>query len=143
LKQSKKAKVGRPKMPKGEAKGRIVLVRFTHDDLKAIAKAAKANKQTVSEWIRSTVMGRNVKRWYAYCPDELHITLFENQPRPKDLCTGCGRVLELHGACEGYVSYDEAAKGRADSRPPEQAECHPPSDTAMTDFKLGHYQNSN
>jgi hypothetical protein len=55
LAQQKKAKVGRPKMPKGEAKGRIVPVRFTADDLKAVAMAAKANKQTVSEWIRSTI----------------------------------------------------------------------------------------
>jgi hypothetical protein len=52
--QRKKAKVGRPKMPKGEAKGRIVPVRFTHDDLKAMA-AAKASNQTVSERIRGTI----------------------------------------------------------------------------------------
>jgi hypothetical protein len=55
-KQSRK--VGRPRMPKGEAKGRIVPVRFTADDLKAMAAAAKANNQTVSQWIRSTIMGR-------------------------------------------------------------------------------------
>jgi hypothetical protein len=40
----KKAKIGRPKLPKGEAKGRIVPVRFALDDLKAIA--AKAKQQT-------------------------------------------------------------------------------------------------
>ena len=51
----KKAKIGRPKLPKGEAKGRIVPVRFTADDLKAIATQAKASKQNVSEWIRSTL----------------------------------------------------------------------------------------
>jgi predicted HicB family RNase H-like nuclease len=51
----KKAKIGRPKLPKGEAKGRIVPVRFAPDDLKAIAAQAKASKQTVSEWIRSTL----------------------------------------------------------------------------------------
>lgn len=51
----KKAKVGRPKMPKGEAKGRIVPVRFTADDLKLMAAAAKANNKTVSEWIRGTI----------------------------------------------------------------------------------------
>jgi len=51
----KKAKIGRPKLPKGEAKGRIVPVRFTMDDLKAMAQAAKANKQSLSEWIRSTI----------------------------------------------------------------------------------------
>ena len=53
--QKKNRKVGRPKLPKGEAKGRIVPVRFTADDLKAMAAAAKASNQTVSEWIRSTL----------------------------------------------------------------------------------------
>ena len=48
-------KVGRPKLPKGEAKGRIVPVRFNADDLRAIAARAKTKKQTVSEWIRSTL----------------------------------------------------------------------------------------
>jgi predicted HicB family RNase H-like nuclease len=48
-------KVGRPKLPKGEAKGRIVPVRFNAEDLKAIAASAKRSKQTVSEWIRSTL----------------------------------------------------------------------------------------
>ena len=55
MRQPKKAKVGRPKMPKGEAKGRIVPVRFTHDDLKAMAAAAKTSKQSVSEWIRGKI----------------------------------------------------------------------------------------
>ena len=53
--QSKAKKVGRPKLPKGAAKGRIVPVRFTGNDLKAMAARAKANKQNVSEWIRSTI----------------------------------------------------------------------------------------
>ena len=38
----KKAKIGRPKLPKGAAKGKIVPVRLTPDDLKAIAARAKA-----------------------------------------------------------------------------------------------------
>jgi predicted HicB family RNase H-like nuclease len=42
-------------MHKGEAKGRIVPVRFTADDLKAKAAAAKAKDQSVSEWIRGTI----------------------------------------------------------------------------------------
>ena len=53
--QKRNRKVGRPRMPKGEAKGRIVPVRFTADDLKAMAAAAKAKDQSVSEWIRSTI----------------------------------------------------------------------------------------
>jgi hypothetical protein len=47
-----KAKVGRPKLPKGDAKGRIVPVRFNPADLKRIESAARASQQTVSEWIR-------------------------------------------------------------------------------------------
>lgn len=46
---------GRPKLPRGEAKGRIVPVRFTADDLKAMTAKAKENDQTLSEWIRSTL----------------------------------------------------------------------------------------
>jgi hypothetical protein len=53
--QKKPRKVGRPRLPKGEAKGRIVPVRFRAEDLKIIEAAAKASKQTVSEWIRSTI----------------------------------------------------------------------------------------
>jgi hypothetical protein len=51
----KAKKVGRPKLPKGTAKGRIVPVRFTADDLRAMEAAAKANDKGLSEWIRSTI----------------------------------------------------------------------------------------
>jgi len=51
----KPKKVGRPKLPKGEAKGKAVQVRFTAEDFKKVTGAAKARKQTVSEWIRSTL----------------------------------------------------------------------------------------
>ena len=53
--QKKAKKLGRPKLPKGAAKGRIVPVRFAADALKAIEMAAKAKNKTVSEWIRSTL----------------------------------------------------------------------------------------
>jgi hypothetical protein len=48
-------KIGRPKLPKGEAKGRIVPIRFNASDIKRIESAAKANQKTVSEWIRGLV----------------------------------------------------------------------------------------
>ena len=48
-------KPGRPKLPKGEAMGRIVPVRFAPDDLKAMEAKARAGKQSLSEWIRSTI----------------------------------------------------------------------------------------
>ncbi|HET6841025.1 MAG TPA: hypothetical protein VFK06_04965 [Candidatus Angelobacter sp.] len=51
----KAKKVGRPKLPKGEAKGRIVPVRFTDAAIKAIEARAKSDGKTVSEWIRSAI----------------------------------------------------------------------------------------
>ena len=48
-------KPGRPMLPKKEAKGKIVPVRFKDEDLAKIAKAAKKSNQTVSGWIRSTL----------------------------------------------------------------------------------------
>ena len=53
--QKKNRKVGRPKLPKGEAKGRTVQVRLTADDLKAVTLAARVSKQILSDWIRSTL----------------------------------------------------------------------------------------
>ncbi len=52
---NKKRKVGRPKLPKGEAMGRVIQVRFTALDTKAIEAAAKASDQTLSEWVRSKI----------------------------------------------------------------------------------------
>jgi len=51
----KPRKVGRPKLPKGEAKGKIVPIRFNADDLKRVERAAKAKKLSLSEWVRSTL----------------------------------------------------------------------------------------
>ena len=53
--QKKSRKVGRPRLPKGEAKGRIVPVRFTAEALRVMEAKAKAAKQSLSEWIRSTI----------------------------------------------------------------------------------------
>ena len=54
-KSTKIRSVGRPVLPKGDAKGKIVPVRFKPDEFKAISKAAKSSKQTLSEWIRGTL----------------------------------------------------------------------------------------
>jgi len=52
----KKRKPGRPKLPKGEAKGKIVPIRFSKAEAEQLAEAAKADDQTLSEWIRGTVL---------------------------------------------------------------------------------------
>lgn len=53
--QPKPRKPGRPKLPKGNAKAIMLRVRITPDESKAMVAKAKAKKQTVSEWIRSTL----------------------------------------------------------------------------------------
>ena len=51
----KPKKVGRPKLPKGHAKGRVLGLRLTDEEIKIFTMAAKAKKQTVSERMRSTL----------------------------------------------------------------------------------------
>jgi len=62
--KTKPKKIGRPILPKGDAKAKIVPVRFKPEEIAKITKAAKTQKQTVSEWIRSTLataIGMEVK----------------------------------------------------------------------------------
>ena len=51
----KPRRVGRPALPKGHAKARIVPVRFNSELFKSVSIAAKASKQSISEWIRRTL----------------------------------------------------------------------------------------
>ena len=51
-----KRRPGRPPLPKGASKGKFLRVRLTSDELQAVEAAARANKQTVSEWIRSRLI---------------------------------------------------------------------------------------
>lgn len=53
--KQKPKKMGRPKLPNGTAKGRIVPVRFSEDELERITAAASASDLKLSEWIRSTL----------------------------------------------------------------------------------------
>ena len=54
-KQSKPRKAGRPRLPKGDAKIATLRIRVTPEEMRAIESSAKASKQSVSEWIRSTL----------------------------------------------------------------------------------------
>lgn len=54
--QPKPRKPGRPKLPKGEAKGKVIGLRLSADEVKRVTVTAKAEKQTLSEWIRSTLI---------------------------------------------------------------------------------------
>ena len=51
----KPKKVGRPTLPKGNAKAATVRVRSTPNELRSYETAAKAEKKSLSEWIRSTL----------------------------------------------------------------------------------------
>lgn len=52
----KAKKIGRPKLPKGHAKGSIMPIRVNDEDRKLFEKAAKASEhKTLSAWIRHTL----------------------------------------------------------------------------------------
>jgi hypothetical protein len=53
--QPKPKKPGRPALPKGSAKAETLRIRVTPAELRTFEATAKAKKQTVSEWIRSTL----------------------------------------------------------------------------------------
>jgi hypothetical protein len=42
-------------LPKGQAKGKIVPVRFADSEIEVILEAAEKSGQTVSQWIRGTL----------------------------------------------------------------------------------------
>lgn len=51
-----KRKPGRPKLPKGHAKGKIVPVRLNDEEVKLFTKAArKSEHKTLSAWVRHTL----------------------------------------------------------------------------------------
>ena len=60
----KAKKMGRPKLPKGHAKGVIVPVRVNPEDRKLFQKAAKASDhKTLSGWIRHTLKKAVQDNW--------------------------------------------------------------------------------
>lgn len=50
------SKIGRPKLPKGEAKSLMVRARVSTAEQRLIEDAAKATGKEISEWIRSTLL---------------------------------------------------------------------------------------
>jgi hypothetical protein len=51
-----KNKMGRPPMPKGQAKGVLIGARFAPHEAKQVESAAKRAKAVKSEWIRTTLI---------------------------------------------------------------------------------------
>lgn len=57
-KQPKAKKPGRPLLPKGNAKAGFLRVRMTPAELRIIGSAAKANSQTVSQFVRGKLLAK-------------------------------------------------------------------------------------
>jgi uncharacterized protein (DUF1778 family) len=53
--REKKPKVGRPKLPKGEAKAIVLQSRVQPDEKKAYQRAANAEGKDLSTWVRETL----------------------------------------------------------------------------------------
>ncbi len=52
----KPKKPGRPRLPKGNAKAATLRIRMTLDELKSIEARAKANRQTISQFVRGKLL---------------------------------------------------------------------------------------
>ena len=50
------AKMGRPKLAKGEAKGVHIGARFTPDEAKTVEDAARRARKVKSEWVRMCLL---------------------------------------------------------------------------------------
>jgi hypothetical protein len=76
----KPRKPGRPKLPKAEAKGKIVPVRFELDDYKLVTAAAKMADQTPSEWIRKRLrISAEVQMFDGTLHDAIRIVLSDRE----------------------------------------------------------------
>jgi hypothetical protein len=56
MSRAKKPVMGRPKLPRGEAKGRVLSLRLTRDEERSVDAAARVAKVKVSEWARSVLL---------------------------------------------------------------------------------------
>ena len=54
--KARKPKMGRPPLPKEEAKGSLLSVRFNADERAAIDEAAEKADLSVSAWVRKTIL---------------------------------------------------------------------------------------
>jgi hypothetical protein len=49
-------KMGRPSLPKGEAKGALLSVRFAPEERRALEAAAERDGETLSQWARRRLL---------------------------------------------------------------------------------------
>ena len=51
-----RAKMGRPKLPKGKAKGVLIGARFSPPQARIVVEAVKRAKRVKSEWVRTVLL---------------------------------------------------------------------------------------
>jgi len=51
-----KTKMGRPRLPKGEAKGVLIGARFAPDEAQTVTQAVKRAGQIKSAWVRTVLL---------------------------------------------------------------------------------------
>jgi predicted HicB family RNase H-like nuclease len=59
--REKKAKVGRPKLAKGEARGKMTQFRLQPEEKKMLEDVARKQGLTLSDWIRQTLKAAAAK----------------------------------------------------------------------------------
>jgi hypothetical protein len=54
---TKRAKVGRPKLPKGASRAELLLIRLTPAERQEVEAAAKRADESLSSWARRALLG--------------------------------------------------------------------------------------
>lgn len=118
MKQKKKpSKVGRPPLPKGNAKAVMLRVRITPDERLAIEATAKENNEKISEWIRRSLEEARVVKLMVRVTDkaENKYDWFIGPPQECPPLPRIGEHLEC-GFGEGTVQRIDHAIEETDSK---------------------------
>jgi hypothetical protein len=101
----KKRKSGRPKLPKGEAKGKIVPVRLDPGDLRLATTAARASNEALSQWIRNMLRSAAERQMFHRTLHEAMEIVLRDRP---DLTATASELGEAIGQRRLYARKDGA-----------------------------------
>jgi hypothetical protein len=101
--KKKTRKPGRPKLPRGTAKGKVVQVRFDAEDFLLGKSAARESKQPLSEWIRRVVRNAAEEQM---CQQTLHDAIKTVLMERPDLSATTAQISEEIGKRGLYTRKD-------------------------------------
>lgn len=119
-KQKKPRRVGRPNLPKGDAKEKIVPVRFDADDLRLVTAAARVSNEVLSEWIRRTLRSAAEVEMFQRTLHEAMQIVLNGRPDHKATTSELSEEIERRGLYirkDGAVARAQQVNARARKYP--------------------------